>query len=85
MNRATVLLLLALIVAIGMVLLNYGLTYINDVYNAFANSPRDLTALREEPVERTWMLQSAVWTGVFALSIVAVMAYLYYLAREEFK
>jgi len=85
MNRATALLLLALIVAIGMVLLNYGLTYINDVYNTFANSPRDLTALREEPVERTWMLQSAVWTGIFALSIVAVMAYLYYLAREEFK
>jgi len=85
MNRATALLLLALIAAIGMVLLNYGLTYINDVYNAFAYRETDLTALREEPVERTWMLQSAVWTGVFALSIVAVMAYLYYLAREEFK
>jgi len=85
MNRATALLILALIVAIGMVLLNYGLTNINDVYNAFASSQGDLETLKEKKSERTWMLQSAVWTGVFALSIVAVMAYLYYLAREEFK
>ncbi|AFA39806.1 hypothetical protein Pogu_1779 [Pyrobaculum oguniense TE7] len=85
MNSATLLLLLSVVVAVGMVLLNYGLTYSKAVYDAFANSPGDPATLREDPVERTWMLQSAVWTSIFALSIIAVMAYLYYLAKEEFK
>ncbi|MEM1597432.1 MAG: hypothetical protein QXP31_08775 [Pyrobaculum sp.] len=85
MNRATILLIIAVLAAVGMVLLNYGLTYVQAVYNSFANAPSPLEDLRSDKVERTWMLQSAAWTGVFAMSIVAVMAYLYYLAREEFK
>lgn len=85
MNKATILLIIAVVAAVGMVLLNYGLMYIQSVYDAFANSPRPLEDLRSDKVEQTWMLQSTAWTGVFAMSIVAVVAYLYYLAREEFK
>ncbi len=82
MNRAALLIAIGVALAVGMVLLNYGLTYVQWVYDAFAYTPRDLAALREDPVERVWMLQSAVWTGVFALSIVAVLGYLYYLSKE---
>ncbi|MFN3803844.1 MAG: hypothetical protein ACK4SY_02180 [Pyrobaculum sp.] len=83
MSRESILIILAAIVAVGMVLLNYGLTYVQEVYNALANAPRDLAELRADKVESLWMLQSAVWTGVFALSMVAVMAYLYYLTQEK--
>lgn len=85
MNRATALLIFGVLVALGMILLNYGLIYIQDVYNFFALSARDLTLLRTDHVEATWMFQSTIWTAVFALSIVAVLAYLYYLAKEEFE
>jgi len=73
MNRADLLIYIAVVVTVGIAVLNAAMLASPDVFNLFAKSGGHEKIVGEE---KTWAFQSTVWTAMFTLTIIAILIYL---------
>jgi len=73
MNRANLLIYIAVVVTVGIAVLNAAMLASPDVFNLFAKSGGHEKIVGEE---KTWAFQSTVWTAMFTLTIIAILIYL---------
>jgi len=68
-TRLTISLIISILIIVGMPLLYLGIMTSNEVFAVFAKSGSPAQ------IEPRWKFEGSVWTAMFSLSLLAVLAY----------